>query len=379
MKNSQSIQIIESLLEPCDVQINGKRPWDLQVHNTAFFNRVLAGGALALGESYMDGWWDCDAIDQFFTKILANRLDRKVKAKSLAIAWYGIRAKILNAQKRSRAFIIGQRHYDIGNELFSIMLDKRLNYSCAYWEKAQTLDEAQEDKLDLICRKMNLRPGMKILDIGCGWGSFVKYAAEKYGVSAHGITVSKEQHQFGVESCRELDVKFELKDYRDLKDKYDRIISIGMFEHVGVKNYRTFMNIVNSCLNKNGLFLLHTIGGNISLNYIDPWTHKYIFPNAMAPSAKQITTAYEGIFVMEDWHSFGQYYATTLEAWYENFTKNWNKLKDTYDERFYRMWSYYLLSNLGAFRSRKSQLWQIVFSKRGVPGGHNYRKEYSSS
>jgi len=375
MKESKVKEIMRKILDPSGVQINGNRTWDIQIHNPNFYKRVLSGGSLALGESYMDGWWDCEALDQFFERILENRLDKKVKTNAKLFLWVMLKAKIINAQNRSKAYVIGKRHYDIGNNLFSIMLDKGLNYSCGYWEKAKTLDSAQEAKLDLICRKMGLRSGMKVLDIGCGWGGFAKYAAEKYGANIHGITVSREQVKFANKFCQGLDVKIELKDYRELKEKFDRIVSIGMFEHVGCRNYRTFMKVIHRCLKANGLFLLQTIAGSISVNSTDPWINKYIFPNSMLPSAKQITSAAEGLFVLEDWHSFGQYYDKTLMAWYNNFTKNWTKLKDEYDERFYRMWTYYLLSYAGSFRSRRNQLYQIVFSKKGIKGGYRYREQ----
>jgi len=372
---SKAKKVVRKMLEPSDVRFNGNRPWDIQIHNPNFFERVLSGGSLALGESYMDGWWDCEALDQFFERILEDRLDKKVKSNAKLLLYVMLFAKIINSQSRSKAYVIGKRHYDIGNNLFFVMLDKWLNYSCGYWEKAQTLDNAQEAKLDLICRKMRLRPGMKILDVGCGWGGFAKYSAQKYGVIVHGITVSKEQVKFANKFCQGLDVKIELKDYRELKEKFDRIVSIGMFEHVGCRNYRTFMKIIHRCLKADGLFLLHTIAGNTSVNSTDPWISKYIFPNSMLPSAKQIISAAEGLFVLENWHSFGQSYDKTLMAWYNNFTKNWAKLKDAYDERFYRMWTYYLLSSAGSFRSRRNQLWQIVFSKKGTKGGYRYREQ----
>jgi len=375
MKESKVKNVVRKMLEPSDVQINGNRPWDIQIHNPNFYERVLSGGSLALGESYMDGWWDCEALDQFFERILEDRLDKKVRTNAKLSLCVMLKAKIINAQNRSKAYVIANRHYDIGNNLFSIMLDKWLNYSCAYWEKAKTLDNAQEAKLDLICRKMGLRPGMKVLDIGCGWGGFAKYAAEKYGANIHGITVSREQVKFANKFCQGLDVKIELKDYRELKEKFDRIVSIGMFEHVGCRNYRTFMKVLHRCLKDDGLFLLHTIAGNTSVNSTDPWINKYIFPNSMLPSAKQITSAAEGLFLLEDWHSFGQYYDKTLMAWYNNFTKNWTKLKNAYDERFYRMWTYYLLSCAGSFRSRRNQLWQIVFSKKGIKRGYRYKEQ----
>ncbi len=367
-------KIVQKLLNPSDVQINGDRPWDIRIHNPDFYGRVLSGGSLALGESYMDGWWDCDALDQFFEKIMENRLDKKSKTNAAISLWVMLKAKVINSQTRSRAYIVGKRHYDIGNHLFSVMLDKGLNYSCAYWKNAETLDTAQEAKLDLICQKIGLKSGMKVLDIGCGWGGFAKYAAAKYGARIHGITVSREQVKLANNFCRGLAVKIELKDYRALTEKFDRIVSIGMFEHVGLKNYRTFMKVVHRCLKENGLFLLHTIAGNTSTNATDPWINKYIFPNSMLPSTKQITSATEGLFVLEDWHSFGQFYDRTLMAWYHNFTKNWVRLKDAYDERFYRMWTYYLLSCAGSFRSRRNQLWQIVFSKKGIRGGYPYRR-----
>jgi cyclopropane-fatty-acyl-phospholipid synthase len=269
--------------------------------------------------------------------------------------------------------MIGKRHYDTGNRLFEIMLDARMNYSCGYWETAAALDEAQEAKLDLICKKLLLKPGMTVLDIGCGWGGFAQWAAEKYDVKVLGITVSQEQVKYARKFCQGLNVTIELQDYRDLKETFDRIVSIGMFEHVGAKNYLTFMRKVRHCLKPDGLFLLHTIGGNTSVSSTDPWISKYIFPNSMLPSAKQITSAAEGLLVLEDWHSFGQYYDQTLMAWHQNFIQRWDKVKDIYDDRFYRMWTYYLLACAGSFRSRRNQLWQMVFSKNGIRGGYQYR------
>jgi len=323
----------------------------------------------------MDGWWSCAKLDQLFDRMLSARLDKKVK-KEKRIFMAIFRAKIMNAQSRSKAYIIGKRHYDIGNRLFSIMVDKRMNYSCGYWENAITLDDAQKAKLDLICKKLLLKPGMTVLDIGCGWGGFAKWAAERYDVKVLGITVSHEQVKFATEYCKELDVKIELQDYRELKGEFDRIVSIGMFEHVGSKNYKTFMKVVHRCLKADGLFLLHTIAGNTSVHSMDPWIRKYIFPNSMLPSAKQISSASEGILMLEDWHSFGQYYDQTLMAWHQNFTRNWDKIKDMYDNRFYRMWTYYLLLCAGTFRSRRNQLWQIVFSKKGLRGGYQYKNKF---
>ncbi len=361
------------MLARLDVRFDGSRAWDICVHNPNFYSRVLAGGSLALGESYMDAWWSCRALDQFFDKILRAQLDNQVK-KNRHLLWAAVKAKIINAQSKSRATVVGKRHYDLGNPLFSNMLDKRMNYSCAFWEKANTLDEAQEDKLDLVCRKIGLKPGMTVLDIGCGWGGYAKWAAEKYAARVTGITVSREQLKFAREYCRGLDVTIELKDYRELQGEFDRIVSIGMFEHVGSRNYRTLMQTVHKCLKAEGLFLLQTIAGNTSVSGTDAWLNKYIFPNSMLPSARQIASACEGLLVLEDWHSFGPHYDKTLMAWHHNFTNNWDKIKSMYDERFYRMWTYYLLCCAGAFRSRQNQLWQIVFSKEGTRESYPYTR-----
>ncbi len=362
MKSPQPKRLVQELLDHAGVQIDGQAPWDIQVHNPDFCHRVIAGGSLALGESYMDGWWDCEALDQFFERILAARLDKKVRqSKTLLMA--AAKARLTRMNGRARAFEVGQHHYDIGNDLFTLILDKRMNYSCAYWQEADTLDKAQEAKLELTCRKLDLEPGMRVLDIGCGWGGFAIYAAEKYGVKVTGVTVSEEQVKLAKSFCANLPVYFELKDYRDLQGSFDRIVSIGMFEHVGFVNYRAYMKVVKRCLKDDGLFLLHTIGSNTSVNSVDPWVAKYIFPNSMLPSARQIAEAAEGIFILEDWHSFGPHYDPTLMAWHRNFIDNWHRIQDAYDQRFQRMWVYYLLSCAGSFRARRNQLWQIVFSK----------------
>lgn len=362
-------QVAQGILDSADILVDGDRPWDIVVHNPDFFARVFAKGSIGLGESYMDGWWDCQNLDQFFCKILKSRLDKKIKTSKHLILLL-LKSKIINFQKRSKAYDIGEKHYDKGNDLYQAMLDKKMIYSCGYWKDASNLREAQEAKLDLICRKIGLKPGMKILDIGCGWGGFVKYAAEKYQAKAIGITVSKEQMKLAKENCKGLDVEIRMQDYRNLNEKFDRIVSVGMFEHVGYKNYRDFFKVVDRCLKDSGLFLLHTIGGNKSTTCADPWIDKYIFPNGMLPSASQIAKASEGIFYLEDWHSFGSHYDKTLMAWRKNFNKNWDKIKINYDERFYRMWDYYLLSFAGTFRASRNQLWQIVFSKYGVDGGY---------
>ena len=370
MKTEKFRSTAEKILSLAGIEINGHNPWDLKVHNENFYQRVLTRGSLGLGESYMDGWWDCDQLDDFFSRIVRSQVQNKVKEDRILL-FKVLMSRIINMQSKRLAFQIGERHYDLGNDLYENMLDRRLVYTCAYWKDAHTLNDAQEDKLDLVCRKAGLQPGMKILDIGCGWGSFAKYAAEKYKVEVTGITVSREQVELGDTLCRGLPVEIKFQDYRDVTGKFDCIVSLGMFEHVGYKNYSTYMQVVHRCLKDDGLFLLQTIGANESTVCIDPWLDKYIFPNALLPSIKQIGDAIEGLFVMEDWQNFSADYDKTLMAWYGNFDRNWNKIKSKYDERFYRMWKYYLLFCAGLFRSRENQVWQIVFSKRGLPGGYS--------
>jgi len=369
MKSNRYREALQEFLNPADVRLNGTREWDIQVINEDFYSKILAGGSLAFGESYMDGWWECDALDKLSDRMHQAMVKGSMKRQSKTV-WAVLRAKLSNLQSKSKIFDVGGGHYNRGNALFEIMLGKRMAYSSAYWKDAATLDEAQEAKLDLICRKIMLKPGMKILDIGCGWGSFAKYAAENYDVEVVGITVSEEQFKLGTEMCKGLPVELRFQDYREIDEQFDRVVSVGMIEHVGAKNYRTFMQSVKRCLVSDGIFLLHTIGALSTNKVIDPWVNKYIFPDSLLPSARHISKMAENLFIMEDWHSFGADYDKTLMAWHSNFEKQWNSLKSQYDERFYRMWRYYLLFSAGAFRARSTQLWQIVFSVEGVKGGY---------
>jgi len=362
-------KFIEEILDSVGIKINGSNPWDLKVKHDGFYWRVLSDGSIGFGEAYMDGWWECENLDDFFCRLMPSNPQEKVQ-KNLKTALYFLGAVMRNLASKSRAFQIGEKHYDVGNELYRKMLDKRMVYSCAYWKDTCNLDDAQEAKLDLICRKLGLQAGQQILDIGCGWGSLVRYAAEKYGVSAVGITVSREQAALAKELCEGFPVEIRLEDYRDTTGIFDHIVSVGMFEHVGYKNYRTYMEVASRLLSDDGFFLLHTIGNNVTSVATDPWFGKYIFPNSVVPSLKQISQSTEGVFVLEDLHNFGPYYDTTLSSWFHNFDMNWDSLKHHYDDRFYRMWKYYLLSCAGSFRSRVLQVWQMVLSKNGTPGGY---------
>lgn len=362
--------IASELLQKAGVAINGNKPWDIQVYNEQLYPRVLHQGPLGLGEAYMDLWWDCAELDEFFHRVISAKVETKISKNAFALMKIMF-ARILNFQTKRRSLDVGKKHYDLGNLLFENMLDSRMNYTCGYWKNANDLEEAQLAKLDLVCQKLMLKPGMRLLDIGCGWGALAKHAAEKYGAHVIGITISQEQMEYAKKNCAGLPVEIRFQDYRDIHENFDRVASLGMFEHVGHLNYRNYFEIVNRCLDDDGLFLLHTIGSNITYFKTNEWINKYIFPNGVLPSISQISTAAEKLFVMEDWHNFGADYDKTLMAWQNNFEKNWEtKLKNHYDNRFYRMWNYYLLSSAGGFRARDMQLWQIMFSKKGLRGGY---------
>ncbi|MFI1452098.1 cyclopropane fatty acyl phospholipid synthase (plasmid) [Streptomyces virginiae] len=351
------------------ITIDGDKPHDIRVHNERFYSRVVTQGSLGLGESYMEGWWDCDRLDEMFCRLLD--LDRTARLKLSPREWLRIgTAYVGNRQTLRRARDVTRAHYDLGNRFFEQMLDKRMVYSCGYWKGAASLDEAQEQKLDLICRKLELAKGDRILDIGCGWGGLVQYAAERHGCECVGLTLSAPQADYAAARCGGLPVQIVTGDYRGLTQKkigtFDKIVSVGMFEHVGPRNHRTFMRTVQPLLADRGLFLLHTIGDNRSRMRADPWLDRYIFPNGVAPSVRQLGQATEGLFVMEDWHNFGPDYYRTLMAWHERYENSPQQLPDTTSlsaEEFRRMWRYYLQSFASAFEVRHLQLWQIVLAK----------------
>ncbi len=366
MKNLE--QKAQEILGLAGITINGPHPYDIQVKDKELYKRVFSKGSMGLGEGYMDGQWEVEDMADFFYRALrANINDAVIHIGTL---WYYLQARFGNLQNKKRAFQVGEEHYDIGNDLYKRMLDKRMVYTCGYWKDATNLDEAQEAKLDLVCKKIGLKPGQTVLDIGCGWGSFLKFAAEKYGAKGVGITVSKEQAALARENCKGLPIEIRVEDYRDTQGQFDHIVSLGMLEHVGPKNYRVYMEKAHALLKDDGLFLLHTIGSKYSVWTSDAWFHKYIFPNGVLPSVAQLGEAIDRLFILEDWHNFGADYDKTLMAWWANFEKGWPEIKAHYSERFYRMWRYYLLCMAGTFRARENQLWQIVLTKKGIVGGY---------
>lgn len=369
---SHYYQTLKRILGLAGITINGPELYDPQVHNDRFYKRVLSDGSLGLGESYMDAWWDCKALDQFFDRLLRAELEKQ-GARNLKTIFTYLKARIGNPQSIRKASKNATRHYNLGNDFFKQMLDPRMVYTCAYWKHAQNLGQAQEDKLALTCRKLHLRPGMQVLDIGSGWGSFLRYATEHYPVSATGLNVSEPQLKESEKQTEGLPVNYLKKDYRKLNKHdglFDRIVSLGMVEHVGRQNYRAFFEAASRVLKEDGLFLLHTIGANQSANTTDPWLATYIFPHSLIPSLKQLSEAMEGLFVIEDLHNFGPYYDHTLMAWHQNFEAYSQSNPDSMSQQFYRMWRYYLLSCAGSFRARKNQLWQLILSPKGIRSGY---------
>ena len=371
VRNLRIPKAIVSIFDSVGIVVNGSNPWDIQVFDRRTFDIILAKWSLGLGEGYMRGYWDCLDLEEFLYRLLRDDHNERVHGiAKLSLIYEVLRAKLMNLQTKSRAFMVGEAHYDVGQDIFSAMLDKEMNYSCGYWQYAQDLDKAQLDKMELICQKLKLNPGDRLLEIGCGWGGFACYAAQNYGVKVLGITISKEQYLIAQERCRNQDVEIRLCDYRDLDGEFDKIVSIGMFEHVGEKNYKEYFRVASRLLKDDGIFLLHTIGSDVTTLRTDPWIEKYIFPNGKIPSVAEIGAAFEGHFVLEDLHNLGPDYETTLLAWHEKFIEKWPQYADKYGLVFYRMWRYYLLGCAAYFKSKQGQLWQMVFTKRSFPGSY---------
>ena len=282
----------------------------------------------------------------------------------------------MNLQSVRRALQVAEHHYDLGNALYERVLGESMGYSSAYYrDGAADLTAAQYAKFDVICRKLGLTKGMKVLEIGCGWGTFAAYTSRTYGVEVLGVTVSKEQLAYAKERCAGLPVSFYFGDYRtlpkELEGTFDRAVSIEMIEAVGARNLGAYMDVARRMLTSTGEFLIRAIVGN---GVPDVWLSTRIFPNGVLPSLRQLAASAEGRFRLASYESFGGDYDKTLMAWDERFRAAWPEIRALtspggtalYDERFYRMWRYYLLVCAGAFRVRKIDVAHLVLSKVGI-------------
>jgi len=357
--------VIREALAGAGITVGGDAPWDIQIHDTRTYERIMRDGTVGVGESFTEGWWDCQRLDQMIDRAVRGNL-YGVLGKSWTMRAQVVRSRLLNLQA-TRPFEVGVRHYDVGNDLYREMLGPRMMYTCAYFKETDSLDAAQEAKLDLVCRKIGLQPGMRVLDLGCGWAGFASFAAERYGASVVGYTVSREQVAWVQEHHAALPIEIRLDDYRNATGTYDAVVSIGLLEHVGPKNHRGYMELAARRVAPGGIIFMHTIGGNQVRAQIDPWFHKYIFPNAVIPTLGQLTTAMEKILVAEDVQNIGPHYDRTLMAWWENFDAAWPDLRARYGDTFYRQWKFYLLSSAAAFRARYLNLYQIVATVTGAP------------
>jgi cyclopropane-fatty-acyl-phospholipid synthase len=354
------------LLREANLEINGSSPGSPRILNRSFFSRVLSDGSVGLGDSYMEGWWECERLDIFFDRFLRARLNERACGGLLARV-NALRYSDLWRHSIREGRCVATRHYDKGNQIFEEMLDSRMVYSCGYFvgSDVDDLERAQLEKLDLVCRKLALEPGMRLLDVGCGWGALAAHAAEYYGVNVTGATNSVEQFNYARKRYCHLPISWELKDYRQIEGSYDRIVSVGMFEHVGSRQYPLFFETLSRHLVPDGVALLHTIGKNRTDASLDPWIARHIFPNSHLPSLAEVARPIEGRFVMEDCQNIGPHYDPTLMAWHRRFSTHKARISDRYGDDFFRMWSYYLLSCAGAFRARAMQVWQFVLTHPG--------------
>jgi len=368
-------EIIQRYLDMAGITLNGDKPYDMRIHNEEAYRRILRDGSIGLGETYMEGWWDCDRLDEFAYYMTKADVGGKFKY-NLKFKLKALLPRLFNMQTLRLSRRVSDQHYDIDNELYEYMLGPTMSYTCAYWKNAKTLDEAQLNKLDLECRKLYLKPGETVLDLGCGWGGFSLYAAKHYDVKIVAVNIAKNNIDYLNANKGDLPIETYVCDYRNVdkynprKKKFDKVLAVGMLPHVGYKNHRMLFEVMRGNLKDEGLAFIHSVGSNITMHRADPWTDKYIFPNGVAPSIRQIGTALERLFIMEDWHNYSRDYDYTLSAWHDNLSKHWELLSERYDKKFYLMWKYFLLFCAGMYRARGLQLWEFVLSPYGVPDGY---------
>lgn len=333
------------------------------------WNRFLKEGLFGLGEEYIKGNWQVERLDELIVHLIENYAHTQSKW-NIRILAYLAHSVLFNPQSGRGAFVVGERHYDLGNDLYRAMLDSSMSYTCGVWRGGQSLEDAQRMKLRTICEKLELSPGMRVLDIGCGWGNFAELAAQEYGARVVGLTISKEQAQFARERCKDLPVEIRLQDYREFSEPVDRVVSIEMIEAVGRKNLGRFYDTITRSLAPGGLFVLQAISAesfnsrsNVFLDQYVLWLLRHIFPNGYLPRPSDLVGPLTKGFSVEHQESFGHDYARTLLAWKENFDRNWPSLKAKYGERFWRIWQYYLQGCRAFFLTGRCNVYQLKYRR----------------
>ena len=364
--NSNPGELITKLItENTTIQI-GK---EIIIKNDIFFNKLLDRGELGLAESYMDGDWESNDLGNLLKKLMFYQdiLESKAKYQTINFLYLKIFStyeSFFNTNTLIKSPENIQKHYDVGNDLYNKMLGTTMQYTCAYFNKDDmTLDEAQESKMDLIAKKLDLKEGMDVIDIGCGFGSMANYLAKKYKVKVTGVTLSPEQKNFSDEYFGNENVSIEVKDYRLVRGKFDRVYSVGMFEHIGSKNYKEYFDKCYDLLKDDGIMFCHTMGiSRPNYHQNEYFASKYIFPEGELPDMLNLTEGYSEKWRLEDFQNIGISYSKTFDAWRENIG-NWETLEG-YDERFKRMWEYYLHLFAENFRCQNFLLFQNVFTKK---------------
>ena len=345
----------------------------MKLSDKALYKKLFFSPEMSAGEAYMDGTltFPGSSLRGFLSLISANQ---NTTAPSPVHQMIGAVSRKLKRFQQSNPIGKAQQniahHYDIGNALYKLFLDEGMFYSCAYFENdGDTLEAAQRAKCRLIAAKLGLQPGQKILDIGSGWGGLAIYLASMENVEVLGVTLSKEQHALAQQRAQAAGVsdrvKFELRDYRELNQHFDRIVSVGMFEHVGVPRYGEFFTHVNKLMPDDGVMLLHSIGHMSPPSTASPWLRKYIFPGAYSPALSEVFPAVErNRLWVTDCEFLRVHYAMTLNHWHQRFEKNRAAIAQMYDERFCRMWEFYLISCEMMFRTGAQEVFHMQLSRR---------------
>ncbi len=360
-------RVISDLLADVGLSINGNQPWDIQIYDEKVYRMILYKGSLGFGVAYMEGLWEAEQLDETFHRLLSADLDRKLKGWArVRLLTEAVRHRIFNLQSQERAFTVAHKHYDIGNDVFEAMLDSTMSYSCAYWEHADNLEQAQQHKLDMICRKLALKPGEHLLEIGCGWGGFAQYAAETIGARVTGVTISQAQHDYAVERMKRLGlddrVEIVMMDYRDIKGQFDAVVSIEMFEAVGESYWGTYFTKLHDVLKKGGKAGLQiiTIADEMFEDYRSraDFIQKYVFPGGMLPSAQKLLeqTQAAGLKAVSSFR-FGGDYAETLKQWGQRFEDAWKEGRiKGFDAHFRKLWLFYLAYCEAGFRTQRTNV-----------------------